>query len=73
MTSRDVHENAAGTNGGDKKCVRAVSASQKYQIETQSIWHYLLFVSGDQTSLSHWLWGRREFTIRRGPIQVKTD
>lgn len=41
-----------------KSISRLSLLSQKWQIEEQSVGHYLTFASGDQTSLSDWgAWG----------------
>lgn len=64
MTSRDVHAYLGRTNEGDKKHVPTVSSSPKYQIETQSTRHYIVFASEGQTSLSDWLSGEAHHSVR---------
>lgn len=58
MTSRDVHAYLGRTNEGDKKHIQTVSSSPKYQIETQSTRHYIVFASEGHTSLSDCYWGK---------------
>lgn len=64
MTSRDIHAYLGRTNEGDKKHIHILSSSPKYQIETHSTKHYIVFASEGQTSVFDWLLGETHHSVR---------